>query len=272
MSKETPRPAGRNINALRPIRFELGAQRYAEGSAIIEAGHTRVLTAASVENRVPSFLADTGKGWITAEYAMLPRATHTRNRRESSKGRPGGRTLEIQRLIGRSLRTAVDLERLGEISITVDCDVLQADGGTRTAAITGGYVSLVQAIAQSFLAGDLKQWPMIRQVAAVSVGIVDGEARLDLEYVEDSAAQVDMNVVATADGELIEIQGTGEEHSFTRKQLNTLLDLAFKGIDELVAHQNKALETVMAEVDDLLKHGRRRAEPKDESEVWGPPG
>ena len=272
MSTTSKRPEGRAADALRPIRFEDGVQRYAEGSAMIEAGHTRVLTAASVESRVPSFLLDTGKGWITAEYAMLPRATHTRNRRESSKGRPGGRTLEIQRLIGRSLRAAVDLKALGEMSITVDCDVLQADGGTRTAAITGGYVSLVQAIAHSFLAGDIKQWPVIRQVAAVSVGIVDGEPRLDLEYVEDSVAEVDMNVVATADGELIEIQGTGEQRSFSRKELDALLDLAFAGIETLAQHQDAALQTVMAEVDDLRTHGRRRVEPKDESKLWGAPG
>ena len=268
---ESNRPGGRAADALRPIRFEAGVQRYAEGSTLIHAGHTHVITAASVESRVPSFLMDTGKGWVTGEYSMLPRATHTRNRRESSKGKPGGRTLEIQRLIGRSLRAAVDLEKLGEMSITVDCDVLQADGGTRTASITGGYVALVQALAQSFLRGDMKEWPVIRQVAAVSVGLVDGEPRLDLEYVEDSAAEVDMNVVATASGEIIEIQGTGEERSFTRKELDALLDLAFKGIDELCAHQNEALASVMADVNDLRENGRRRVAPKDESQLWGPP-
>ena len=271
MSDRSNRPGGRATNALRPVSFKEGVQRYAEGSALIQAGNTHVLTAASVESRVPSFLLDTGKGWITAEYSMLPRATHTRNRRESSKGRPGGRTLEIQRLIGRSLRAAVDLGRLGEKSITVDCDVLQADGGTRTASVTGGYVALVQALAKSFLQGDIKEWPVVRQVAAVSVGLVDGEPRLDLEYVEDSAAEVDMNVVATAGGEIIEIQGTGEQRSFTRKELDALLDLAFHGIEGLVQEQNRALASVMADVDDLRKNGRRRAQPKDESTLWGPP-
>lgn len=269
---ESRRPAGRAADALRPVAFEAGVQRYAEGSTLIRAGHTHVLTAASVEGRVPSFLIDTGKGWITAEYAMLPRATHTRNRRESSKGRPGGRTLEIQRLIGRSLRAAVDLQALGEVSITVDCDVLQADGGTRTASITGGYVALVQALGQAFLRGDIKNWPLIHQVAAVSVGIVDGEPRLDLEYVEDSAADVDMNVVATADGRLIEVQGTGEERTFTRQELDALLDLAFKGIGELCALQNEALAPILADVEELRTNGRRRVEPKDESKLWGPPG
>ena len=268
---DSKRPAGRAADALRPVSFEDGVQRYAEGSTLIRAGSTHVLTAASVEGRVPSFLQDTGKGWITAEYAMLPRATHTRNRRESTKGGPGGRTMEIQRLIGRSLRAAIDLQVLGEVSITVDCDVLQADGGTRTASITGGYVSLVKALAQAYLRGDIKNWPVRHQVAAVSVGIVDGEPRLDLEYVEDSAADVDMNVIATADGRIIEIQGTGEESTFSRNELDALLDLAFKGISELCALQNEALASILADVDDLRRNGRRRVAPKDESELWGPP-
>lgn len=271
MSTPSARPGDRAVADLRPVRLIAGVQRYAEGSIEIHAGHTHVLTAASVESRVPSFLIDTGKGWITAEYSMLPRATHTRNRRELSKGRPGGRTLEIQRLIGRSLRAAVDLKTLGEMSITVDCDVLQADGGTRTASITGGYVALVMALAKSYLRGDLKQWPVVRQIAAVSVGLVNGEPRLDLEYVEDSAADVDMNVVATSDGEIVEIQGTGEGRSFRRQELDTMLDLALSGISDLVEVQNQALAGIMADVEDLRQNGRRRVAPKDESQLWGPP-
>lgn len=265
------RPHGRQLDALRPVTMELGAQRFAEGSVLINVGDTRVLTAASVESRVPSFLIDSGKGWVTAEYSMLPRATHTRSRREVKSGRPGGRTMEIQRLIGRSLRAAVDLSQMGEMTVTLDCDVLQADGGTRTASITGAYVALVEALAKSFLAGDLKRWPMIRQIAAVSVGIVDGCPMLDLEYCEDSTADVDMNIVATADGELIEIQGTGEGRGFTRDELDALMDLAMKGIDQLVEQQNAALASILADVDQLRREGRRHTPPKDESKLWGPP-
>ena len=230
------------------------------------------MAAASVENGVPRFRAESGLGWVTAEYSMLPRATHTRSTREVRRGRPGGRTLEIQRLIGRSLRMAVDFQALGERTVTLDCDVLQADGGTRTASITAAYVALVDSLARAYLAGDMPKFPVARQVAAVSVGYVDGEALLDLEYCEDSIAEVDLNVVATADGELIEIQGTGEQRSFSRRELDTLVDLAYRGIDELVAAQNRVLEPVLAEVRALDRQGRRRTPPKDEGELWGPPG
>lgn len=265
------RPQGRALNALRSLEIELGAQKYPEGSALITVGDTRVLTAASVESRVPPFLIDSGRGWVTAEYSMLPRATHTRNRREVTKGKPSGRTMEIQRLIGRSLRAAVDLELLGEMSVTLDCDVLQADGGTRTASITGAWVALVDALAESYLSGDLKTWPVIRQVAAVSVGLLDGVALLDLEYVEDSAADVDMNVVGTSDGELIEIQGTAEGRTFTRKESDRLLDLAFEGIQTLCEKQNEVLQVRLEEVKSLQTRGRQKAKPRSEKDLWGPP-
>ncbi len=266
------RPHGREADALRPIEMRLGAMKFAEGSALIDAGDTRVVAAASVENGVPRFRADSGLGWVTAEYSMLPRATHTRSTREVRHGRPGGRTMEIQRLIGRSLRMAVDFKALGERTVTLDCDVLQADGGTRTAAITAAWVALSEALARAFLAGDLTRYPIVRQVAAVSVGYVDGAPLLDLEYCEDSIAEVDMNVVATAGGELIEIQGTGEQRPYSRRELETLLDLAFSGIDDLVAAQNKVLEPLLAEVEALRRKGRRRTPPRDEGELWGPPG
>ncbi len=266
------RPHGRAADALRPLELRLGAMKFAEGSALIDSGDTRVITSASVDNGVPRFRADSGLGWVTAEYSMLPRATHTRSTREIRHGRPGGRTMEIQRLIGRSLRMAVDFKALGERTVTLDCDVLQADGGTRTAAITAAWVALSEAMARAFLGGDLPRFPITRQVAAVSVGYVDGEPLLDLEYCEDSVAEVDMNIVATAGGELIEIQGTGEQRSFSRRQLQTLLDLAFGGIDELVAAQNKILEPLMAEVEAVQRKGRHRTPPRDEGELWGPPG
>ena len=246
--------------------------KFAEGSARIDLGDTRVLVSASIEERVPPFLIDTGKGWITAEYSMLPRATQTRTPREVARGRPGGRTQEIQRLIGRSLRSAVDLRTLGERTVTLDCDVLQADGGTRTAAITAAWVALVEALGRALLAGDLDRWPVIRQVAAVSVGCLEGSVLLDLEYCEDSVAEVDMNIVATADGELIEIQGTGEQRSFRRDEMNTLLDLAFRGIDELVVAQNRVLAPTLEEVRAVRERGRRYTPPKAESEIWGAPG
>ncbi len=266
------RPHGRKADALRPLELSLGAMKFAEGSALIDAGDTRVVASASVENGVPRFRADSGLGWVTAEYSMLPRATHTRSTREVRRGRPGGRTMEIQRLIGRSLRMAVDFKALGERTVTLDCDVLQADGGTRTAAISAAWVALVEAMARAFLAGDLTRFPVVRQVAAVSVGYVDGAPLLDLEYCEDRVAEVDMNIVATADGELIEIQGTGERRPFPRRELQTLLDLAFSGIDELVAAQNRILEPILAEVETVRRKGRHRTPPRDEGELWGPPG
>ncbi len=246
--------------------------KFAEGSALIEMGDTRVLVSASVEARVPPFLIDSGRGWVTAEYAMLPRATHTRSRREVSRGRPSGRSSEIQRLIGRSLRAVVDLTALPDYTVAIDCDVLQADGGTRTAAITGAHVALVQALAHMLLSGDIRRWPLEAQLAAISVGIVDGVELLDLEAAEDQRAEVDMNVVATASGNLVEVQGTGEKTTFSRPQLDRLIDLAFAGIGELCELQNQALAATLAEVASLEAKGdRRAAEPKDEKSLWGPP-
>jgi ribonuclease PH len=258
-------------DALRPLTIELGPLKFAEGSAQIDLGDTRVLAAATVESGVPRFRIDSGQGWLTAEYSMLPRSTHTRSSREVNRGRAGGRTLEIQRLIGRSLRACIDFQALGERTVILDCDVLQADGGTRTASITAAYVALVEALGKAYLADDLSRWPLRRQLAAVSVGYVDGAALLDLEYVEDSVAEVDLNVVATADGELVEVQGTGEQRSFTRSELNTLLDLAQGGIDELVAAQNRVLAPTLAQVEEIRGRGRRRTPPRDERDLWGPP-
>ncbi|GAB7101361.1 ribonuclease PH [Thermobifida fusca] len=215
--------------------------RHAEGSALIEFGETRVLCAATVEEGVPRWRRGTGEGWVTAEYAMLPRATDTRSARESVKGKIGGRTHEISRLIGRSLRAVVDFKAMGEYTITLDCDVLQADGGTRTAAITGAYVALVDAVRYLRKQLDLKTNPLTGSVAAVSVGIVQGQPRLDLNYLEDSVAETDMNVVVTGTGEFIEIQGTAENAPFDRKLLDTLLDLAVAGCAELTEIQKKAL-------------------------------
>jgi ribonuclease PH len=220
---------GRAPDALRAVTVERGAAPYAEGSCLIAFGQTRVLCTASVEEGVPSWRRGRGEGWMTAEYAMLPRATHTRTARE--RAQVGGRTQEIQRLIGRSLRAMLDDFRFGEFTVRVDCDVLQADGGTRTAAITGASV----AVADAF------QWLVRRRVAAVSVGLVDGEPRLDLEYSEDVRAGVDMNVVMTSEGRFVEVQGTGEHTTFDRTALDTLLDLAARGVRELLAHQHAAL-------------------------------
>jgi ribonuclease PH len=271
-STSARRPNLRAADALRPVRIQTGVLKFAEGSALIEIGDTRVLAAASVEQRVPPFLRDTGKGWLTAEYAMLPRATHSRSSREVSQGRPSGRTSEIQRLIGRSLRAVVDLSLLGERTLTLDCDVLQADGGTRTAAVTGAYVATVLAFARLLLTGDITTWPLTAQLAAVSVGIVGGVPLLDLEYVEDQVAEVDMNVVATADGSLVEIQGTGEKRSFRRAEMDALVDLALKGIGELAAVQNEVLAPTLAEVAAVQAKGRRQAAPpKDEKDLWGRP-
>ncbi len=266
------RPHDRAADAIRPVEIRLGAMKFAEGSAQIDLGDTRVVAAASFEKGVPRFRADTGKGWVTAEYSMLPRATHTRSVREVSRGRAGGRTVEIQRLIGRSLRAAIDFRALGENTVVLDCDVLQADGGTRTAAITAAYVALVEALGRAYLPGDLTRVPVVHQVAAISVGYVDGAPLLDLEYCEDSIAEVDMNVVATADGQVIEVQGTGEARPFARSEMDTLLDLAFAGVERLAEVQDRALAPVVAEVEALREKGRRRTPPKDERELWGPPG
>ena len=266
------RPDGRAADALRPVRIHPGALKFAEGSVQIEVGDTRVLVAASVEARVPNFLKDKGQGWVTAEYSMLPRATHTRSSREVSQGRPSGRTAEIQRLIGRSLRAAIDMTKMPDRTLTLDCDVLQADGGTRTAAITGAYVAASLALARLLLTGDITEWPVTEQLAAVSVGILDGVPLLDLEYVEDQAAEVDMNVIATAGGSLVEIQGTGEKRSFRREEMDALVDLAFKGIRELAEAQSAVLAPALEEVQQVLARGRRRPAPaKSEKDLWGRP-
>jgi ribonuclease PH len=235
------RPSGRAPDQLREVRLTRNFTRHAEGSVLVEFGDTRVLCTASVEETVPSFLRNTGKGWVTAEYGMLPRATHTRSRREAALGKQGGRTLEIQRLIGRALRAVVDLKALGERTITIDCDVLQADGGTRTASITGGYVALVDAVNALVRKGALKDSPIHGQVAAVSVGIWSGMPIVDLDYAEDSDAETDMNVVMNNGGGFIEVQGTAEGHAFRRNELDELLNLAANGIGQLLAKQLEAL-------------------------------
>lgn len=236
------RPSGRAADQLRTVKFTRRYTRHAEGSVLVEFGDTRVLCTATVENSVPSFLRNSGQGWVTAEYGMLPRATHTRSAREAAKGKQGGRTLEIQRLIGRALRAVVDLKALGERTITLDCDVLQADGGTRTAAITGSYVALVDAVAAMVKKGQLKESPIHGQVAAVSVGISGGIPVLDLDYREDSDAETDMNVVMNNGGGFIEIQGTAEGHAFRRHELDELLNLAAAGIGRLLALQLESLQ------------------------------
>jgi ribonuclease PH len=235
------RPDGRRPDQMRPVTIEAGAAAYAEGSALIAFGDTRVLCAASVEERVPPYRKGTGAGWVTAEYAMLPRSTQVRTERDGRRGRIDGRAQEIQRLIGRSLRASVDMGALGERTIIVDCDVLQADGGTRTAAITGGYVALALAVDRLRDAGLIRHEPLRHAVAAVSVGIVSGQPRLDLNYLEDSAAHTDMNCVAAEDGRFIELQGTAEQEPFSRAEMEALLALADKGLAELFAAQREAL-------------------------------
>lgn len=234
------RAGGREPLALRPVRLARGLQEFAEGSCLIEMGRTRVLCAATVEPGVPPWLKGTGQGWVTGEYSMLPRATLVRTPREVRSGRPSGRTQEIQRLIGRSLRAVTDLRALGERTVTVDCDVLVADGGTRTAAITGGWAALREALEALVARGDLAAPPLRDHVAAVSVGIVDGRVLLDLDYEEDVAASVDMNVVATGSGLLVEVQGTAEGDPFERAQLDRLLEAALAGIGRLVEEQRLA--------------------------------
>jgi ribonuclease PH len=243
------RPDNRPPDQLRPLSIEPGAARHAEGSALISVGDTRVLCAASIEERVPPFLKNSGSGWVTAEYGMLPRATHTRSAREAALGKQGGRTVEIQRLIGRSLRSVVELRGLGERTITVDCDVLQADGGTRCAGITGAYVALAIAVAKLVKDGAIRRWPIREAVAATSVGICAGQPVLDLAYAEDSEADVDFNVVGTASGAFVELQGTAERRPFSEEQLTTLIGLARKGLKQLFAAQEKALEGTAAGVD-----------------------
>lgn len=236
------RPSNRAPEELRPIRLTRHYTKHAEGSVLVEFGDTRVICNASVEDRIPRFLKGTGQGWITAEYGMLPRSTNIRMGREAAQGRQGGRTLEIQRLIGRSLRAVVDRAALGELTLTIDCDVIQADGGTRTAAITGGYVALVDAINSLLRKKVLTRSPIHGQVASVSVGIYAGIPVLDLDYREDSAAETDMNVVMNEAGGFIELQGTAEGHAFRMNELQTMLELAQTGITALLAKQNEVLE------------------------------
>ncbi len=238
------RPSGRAANDLRTVRFVPDFTIHAEGSVLAEFGDTRVLCTASVERRVPPWMRGQGGGWVTGEYGMLPRATHSRSGREAARGKQSGRTQEIQRLIGRSLRAAMDLKGLGERTVTLDCDVLQADGGTRTAAISGAYVALSMAMSRLCKAGELKRNPLHGQIAAVSVGIFNGAPVLDLDYAEDSNAETDMNIVMNEAGRFIEVQGTAEGHAFARDELNSLLDLAAAGVNEIMAVQTAALASI----------------------------
>ncbi len=236
------RPSGRAPDELRAIRLTCNYTKHAEGSVLVEFGDTRVLCNASVEERVPGFLKGAGQGWVTAEYGMLPRSTSSRMRRESTQGRQGGRTLEIQRLIGRSLRAAMDLTALGERTLTVDCDVIQADGGTRTASITGGYVAMAQAVRHLLRKNHLRTNPLHGMLASVSVGIFQGTPVLDLDYAEDASAETDMNVVMNDGGHFIEIQGTAEGHAFSMQELQAMLELARSGIGQLIEQQRVVLE------------------------------
>jgi ribonuclease PH len=237
----TMRPSERLADALRPVTLETGVNRYAEGSCLVSFGHTRVLVTASLEEGVPPFLRGRGQGWVTAEYGMLPRATHTRGRREAAQGKQSGRTQEIQRLIGRSMRAVVDLKALGERQITLDCDVVQADGGTRTAAVTGGWVALRLATRHLLQEGVIAADPILDHVAAISCGVFQGEPVLDLEYEEDSNAEADANFVLTGSGDIVEIQATGEKRGFTRAEFEALFGLAQGGIAELIAMQKVAI-------------------------------
>jgi ribonuclease PH len=237
----TMRPSERLADALRPVTLETGVNRYAEGSCLVSFGHTRVLVTASLEEGVPPFLRGRGQGWVTAEYGMLPRATHTRGRREAAQGKQSGRTQEIQRLIGRSMRAVVDLKALGERQITLDCDVVQADGGTRTAAVTGGWVALRLATRHLLQEGVIAVDPILDHVAAISCGVFQGEPVLDLEYEEDSNAEADANFVLTGSGDIVEIQATGEKRGFTRAEFEALFGLAQGGIAELIAMQKVAI-------------------------------
>ena len=243
MQTEMLRPSGRRHDQLRPVRLTRNYTRHAEGAVLVEFGDTKVICTASVEEKVPPFLKGKGRGWMTAEYGMLPRSTNTRSDREAARGKQSGRTQEIQRLIGRSLRSVFDLAGLGERTIQIDCDVIQADGGTRTAAITGGFVAAYDAVRWLRERGMIEKLPVLDFVAAVSVGVFQGVPLLDLDYIEDSACETDMNVVMTAAGGFVEVQGTAEGKPFTREQMDTLLELARQGITSLVAAQKDALAT-----------------------------
>ncbi len=249
MSPSTPRPDGRKPAEMRAVSIETGIARHAEGSALIALGDTKVLCTASIEERVPQFLKGSGSGWVTAEYGMLPRATHTRSAREAAQGKQGGRTLEIQRLIGRSLRSVTELRGLGERTITLDCDVLQADGGTRCAGITGACVALSMALAKLCREGRIARWPLRETVAAVSVGICAGQPVLDLAYQEDAEADVDCNIVGTAGGAFVEIQGTAERRPFSEEQLGELIALARRGLKQLRELQAKVLAPYVEGID-----------------------
>ena len=240
------RPSGREASEMRALRFVPDYTMHAEGSVLAEFGGTRVLCTASVEDRVPAWMRNTGRGWVTGEYGMLPRSTHTRSGREAARGKQGGRTLEIQRLIGRSLRAVTDLEALGERSVTLDCDVIQADGGTRTAAISGAFVALAIAMQRLVKKGEMKTNPLHGQVAAISVGIYRGTPVLDLDYAEDSEAETDMNIVMNDAGRFIEVQGTAEGHAFTDDELSAMLGLARDGIADIIAAQNEAIAAAVS--------------------------
>ena len=242
MNDTTKRPSGRRPDQLRDVRITRHYTKHAEGSVLVEFGDTKVICTASIAEQVPGFLRDRGQGWLTAEYGMLPRATHTRSDREAARGKQTGRTQEIQRLIGRALRSVFDLERLGARTLHIDCDVIQADGGTRTASITGAFVAAHDAVAKLLTTGRIESSPITDYVAAISVGVYDGLPVLDLDYDEDSQCDTDMNVVMTSDGGFVEIQGTAEGVPFTRDEMNALLDLAQSGITTLIAKQKEALE------------------------------
>lgn len=242
------RSHGREANERRPMNLTININKYAEGSVYIEAGDTKVMCTATVDEKVPMFMKGQGKGWVTAEYSMLPRATQTRNQRESARGKQSGRTMEIQRLIGRSLRSVVNLQALGERSVTIDCDVLQADGGTRTTSITGAFIAMALAMHKISQKHALPVFPITDYLASVSVGIVGENTLLDLNYEEDSKAKVDMNVVMTGTGQFVEIQGTGEENPFSRTELDTMLALAEKGIQEMIGQQREALGAIALQI------------------------
>lgn len=252
------RSDGRTPDQMRPVNIQINFIKHAEGSALIDVGDTRVICTASVQEKVPPFLYKSGRGWITAEYGMLPRATTERTEREAARGKQGGRTMEIQRLIGRSLRAAVNTELLGERTVWIDCDVLQADGGTRTASITGSYVALALALGRLYIDGDLVSWPITSAVAAISVGLISGVPSLDLNYEEDSKAGVDMNVVATDKGRFVELQGTGETATFTEEEMTAMLALAKNGIAALIEKQREVLAPTLARVDNLARERLNR--------------
>ncbi len=258
MTPAKVRSDGRAPDQMRPVMITPNFTKHAEGSVLIDVGDTRVICTASVQEKVPPFLYKTGRGWVTAEYGMLPRATSERMEREASRGKQGGRTMEIQRLIGRSLRAAVNTELLGERTIWIDCDVLQADGGTRTAAITGSFVALALALGRLYIDGQMASWPITAFVAAVSVGIIGGVPSLDLNYEEDSKAGVDMNVVATDKGRFVELQGTGESATFSEEEMVALLVLAKSGIAALIDKQREVLGPLLTRVDNMARERLNR--------------